>query len=83
MHAEFRSRKEQLEKNEELRKLLDEAQAMRDEASRHHDEVTKFAELAQEYHDQMIGTFKDADQTRAEADAAQKEFIKAQLTSPR
>jgi uncharacterized coiled-coil DUF342 family protein len=30
----------------------------------------------------MIGTFKEADQTRAEADAAQKEFIKAQLTSP-
>ena len=73
LHAEFRSRKEQLEKNEELRKLLDEAQAMRDEASAHHDEVTKFAELAQEYHDQMIGTFKEADQTRAEADAAHKE----------
>jgi uncharacterized coiled-coil DUF342 family protein len=38
--------------------------------------------MAQEYHDKMIGTFKEADQTRAEADAAQKEFIKAQLTSP-
>ena len=54
LHAEFRSRKEQLEKNDELRKLLDEAQAMRDQASGHHDEVTRFAELAQQYHDQMI-----------------------------
>jgi len=25
----------------------------------------------------MIGAFKEADQTRAEADAAQKEFLKA------
>jgi uncharacterized coiled-coil DUF342 family protein len=78
LHAEFKGRKEQLEKNEELRKLLDEAQAMRDQASNHHDQVTRFAELAQEYHDQMIVTFKEADQTRAEADAAHKEFVKAQ-----
>ena len=78
LHAEFRSRKEQLEKNEELKKLLDEAQALRDEASSYHDQVIKFAGLAQEYHDQMICTFKEADQTRAEADAAQKEFVKAQ-----
>ncbi len=78
LHAEFRTRKEQLEKNEELRKLLDEAQGLRDQASKHHDEVTKYAELAQEYHDKMIATFKEADQTRAEADAAHKEFVKAQ-----
>jgi len=39
---------------------------MRDQASGHHDQVTRFAELAQEYHDQMIATFKEADQTRAE-----------------
>jgi uncharacterized coiled-coil DUF342 family protein len=82
LHAEFRSRKEQLEKNEDLRKLLDEAQTLRDKAISYHDQVIKFAEMAQEYHDKMIGTFKEADQTRAEADAAQKEFIKAQLTSP-
>ena len=82
LHAEFRSRKEQLEKNEDLRKLLDEAQVLRDKAISYHDQVIKFAEMAQEYHDKMIGTFKEADQTRAEADAAQKEFIKAQLTSP-
>jgi uncharacterized coiled-coil DUF342 family protein len=78
LHAEFRTRKEQLEKNEELRRLLDEAQGMRDEASTHHDQVTKFAELAQKYHDEMIATFKEADQTRAEGDAAHKEFVKAQ-----
>jgi uncharacterized coiled-coil DUF342 family protein len=78
LRANLRGRKEQLEKNEELRKLLDEVQALRGQASSYHDQVTKFAELAQEYHDQMIGAFKEADQTRAEADAAQKEFLKAQ-----
>jgi uncharacterized coiled-coil DUF342 family protein len=78
LHSEFRSRKEQLEKNEELRKLLDEAQSLREQASQNHEQVTKYAELAQEYHDQMIAAFKEADQTRAEADAAHKEFVKAQ-----
>ncbi len=76
LRLEFKGRKEPLEKNEELSKLQDEAQALRDQASIYHNQVTKFAELAQVYHDQMIGAFKEADQTRAEADAAQKEFLK-------
>jgi len=78
LRAELKGRKEPLEKNEELGKLLDEAEALRDQSSNYHDQVIKFAEMAQEYHDQMIGAFKEADQTRAEADAAQKEFLKAQ-----
>ena len=78
LRAELKGRKEPLEKNPELSKLLDEAQAMRDQSSYYHDQVIKFAQMAQEYHDQMIGAFKEADQTRAEADAAQKEFLKAQ-----
>ena len=77
LRAEFKRRKEQLEKNEELRKLLDEAQALRDLACSYHDQVKKFANLAQEYHDRMIAAFKEADQTRAEADAAQKEYLRA------
>lgn len=77
LRAEFKRRKELLEKNEELRKLLDEAQSLRDLACSHHDQVKKFANLAQEYHDQMIAAFKEADQTRAEADAAQKEYLRA------
>jgi len=77
LHAQFKGRNEQLEKNEELRKLLDEAQAERGRASAYHDQVIRYAELAQKYHDQMIAAFKEADQTRAEADAAQKEYLKA------
>jgi uncharacterized coiled-coil DUF342 family protein len=78
LRAEFKGRKEQLEKSEDMKKLLDQAQVLRDQASTYHNQVTRFAQLAQEYHDQMICSFKEADQTRAEADAAQKEFLKAQ-----
>jgi len=78
LRAELKGRKEPIEKNPELGKLLDEAQDSRDQSSYYHDQVIKFAQMAQEYHDQMIGAFKEADQTRAEADAAQKEFLKAQ-----
>ena len=78
LHAEFKSRKQQLEKNEELRELLNEAQALRDKASEYHELVTKYAELAQEYHDKMIVTFKEADRVRAEADSAHREFVKVQ-----
>lgn len=77
LRAEFKRRREQLEKNEELRKLLDEAQSLRDLACSYHDQVKKFANMAQEYHDQMIAAFKEADQTRAEADSAQKEYLKS------
>ena len=78
LSAEFKSKKEQMEKNDVLRDLLNDAQALRDQASEYHEEVTKYAELAQEYHDKMIGTFKEADQVRAEADGAHREFVKAQ-----
>lgn len=78
LSTEFKSKKEQMEKNDVLRDLLNDAQALRDQASEHHEGVTKYAELAQEYHDKMIGTFKEADQVRAEADSAHREFVKAQ-----
>jgi len=77
LQAEFNGRKEELEKTGEMKSLLDEAQSLRDQASSYHDKVINFAEMAQECHDQMISNFKEADQTRAEADAAQREFLKA------
>ena len=78
LQAEFNRRREQLEKTEEMKRLLDEAQSLRDQASCYHNQVINFAQMAQECHDQMISNFKEADQTRAEADAAQREFLKAQ-----
>ena len=78
LQAEFNGRREELEKTGEMKKLLDEAQSLRDQASSYHDQVINFAQMAQECHDEMISNFKEADQTRAEADAAQREFLKAQ-----
>jgi len=75
---QYRQKKGELENNTELRELLDKAKQLRDEASEHHKQVTINAELAQEYHDNMLASFKEADQMRAEADAAHKDFVLAQ-----
>lgn len=75
---ELKRRKQQLEGSSELRSLLEQAQALRDEAAVHHAKVKEYAEAAQKYHDKMITIFKEADAIRAESDAAHKEFVKAQ-----
>jgi len=72
MRDDFRRKKEQLEGNVELRTLLKEAQALRDEASNYHERVKEYADLAQEYHDRMVELFKQADTTRAESDNVHK-----------
>jgi len=78
LSSEFKTRKAQLEKNEVLKDLLNDAQKLKDKASKYHELVTKYAEQAQDYHDQMIRTFKEADRIRADADAAHRGFVKAQ-----
>jgi uncharacterized coiled-coil DUF342 family protein len=78
MSDELKKKKSQLEGNTELKTFLEQAQAFRDEALVHHNKVKEFADAAQQYHDKMIGIFKDADAIRAESDMAHKEFVKAQ-----
>jgi len=78
LSSEFKTRKAQLEKNDVLKDLLNDAQELKDKASEYHELVTKYAEQAQDYHDQMIRTFKEADKIRAAADSAHREFVKAQ-----
>ena len=75
---QYRQKKVELENNTELKEMLDKAKQLRDEASEHHKQVTINAELAQEYHDNMLASFKEADQKRAEADASHKDFVRAQ-----
>ncbi|MCG7849883.1 MAG: coiled-coil protein [ANME-2 cluster archaeon] len=75
---EFKSRKAQLEGNQELKTLLEDAQKLRDEASVYHEQVKVFADAAQEYHEKMIATFKEADKVRAESDSVHKDFVKIQ-----
>lgn len=74
----YTAKKTQLESNIELKTLLTEAQAIRDEASEYHTKLSEYAQKAQENHDKMIKTFKEADKVRAESDAAHREFVKFQ-----
>jgi len=74
----YNAKKQQLESNQELKELLTKAQDIRDEASKEHTLLSEYAQKAQEYHDLMIATFKEADKIRAESDAAHKEFVKFQ-----
>ncbi|MCL7415364.1 MAG: coiled-coil protein [ANME-2 cluster archaeon] len=78
---EFKTRKAQLEGNQELKDLLEEAQKLRDEASVYHEKVKEFADAAQEYHEKMIVTFKEADKVRADSDKVHKDFVKVQETA--
>lgn len=74
----YHSKKAQIDGNTELKTILEEAQAIRDEASTFHTALSDYAQKAQESHDQMIATFKEADTIRAESDKAHKEFVKVQ-----
>jgi len=81
LREEFLMKKAQLEQDKELKTLLEEAQTLRDKASKYHEKVTKYADLAQEQHDKMIAVFNEVDEIRAKADDAHKEFVKAQETA--
>lgn len=75
LNDKFNSRKNQLDKCEELRnkdelrKLLDEAHAMIDQASRYNGQHAKFTKQVREYHDKMITIFNSENQRRAQRDA--------------
>jgi uncharacterized coiled-coil DUF342 family protein len=75
---EFKRKKTQLEGNQELKDLLEEAQTLRDKASEYHEIVKEFADAAQEYHEKMIKSFKEADKVRAESDKIHKQFVTIQ-----
>nr|QNO48078.1 hypothetical protein NKOHCHHF_00003 [Methanosarcinales archaeon ANME-2c ERB4] len=74
----YKAKKVQIDGNTELKAFLEEAQAIRDEASTFHTALSDFAQKAQESHDKMISTFKEADVVRAESDKAHKDFVKVQ-----
>ena len=78
LQDEFKRRKKELEENEELRVLLEEAQKLRDEASKFHEKVIEYVNLAQECHDNMVRIFKNVDKTRAQADEVHNKFLSTQ-----
>ncbi|MFQ6120278.1 MAG: coiled-coil protein [Methanosarcinales archaeon] len=71
----------ELESDEEIKALLDEAESLREKASYYHEKVNEFADLAQEYHDKMLDIYHEADKVRSESDAMHREFLKTLKTA--
>lgn len=77
----YLAKKEQLEGDTELKNLLSEAQTIRDKASEYHAILSEYAQKAQDSHNNMITTFKEADKIRADSDASHREFVRVQETA--
>ena len=80
---EYKDRKAKLQESGELDDLRDRAQAVRDEASEHHQQVTQLADEAQKHHNQMIEAYRAADEIRDEADEVHELFVEAQELADR
>ena len=78
LKREYRSKKQQIESNEELKSLTAELTAIREKATKQHNLLSEHVLRAQEMHDKMLKVFKDGATTRKESDATHKEFIKLQ-----
>ncbi|MHC1593467.1 MAG: coiled-coil protein [Methermicoccaceae archaeon] len=78
LRKEFFKKKKEFNENPELTRLMEEVNALKEEASNYHRMLTEQADLAQECHDQMMALFKQADRVRGESDAAHRKFVEAQ-----
>jgi len=80
---DYRERQEKLQETGELDELREKAQAVRDEASEHHQQVTQLADEAQQHHNQMIEAYRAADDIRDRADEVHELFVEAQELADR
>ena len=79
LQAEIKEKESQLEKDESVKNLINEANVARDPAEHFHSQVGVLAEAAQKEHDSMVEIYEKSDAVRKEADAAQENFIKCKL----
>jgi Uncharacterized archaeal coiled-coil protein len=80
---QLRDQREKVQDSGELEGLIDQAEAVRAEASEHHQQVTELADEAQEHHNRMIEAYRAADDVRDEADAMHALFVEAQELADR
>jgi len=78
LKALVKDQEAELEQNKEMRTKLAEAREYRRQASEIHKGVTEKAEVAQQHHDLMVESYRKADKSREEADAAHQRFVEAQ-----
>ncbi len=79
LQAEIKEKESQLEKDEEVKRLIQDAAEARDRAEHNHAMVGELAETAQREHDAMVEIYEKSDAVRKEADKAQENFIKCKL----
>jgi uncharacterized coiled-coil DUF342 family protein len=75
LRVELKKKKEEMEENDELRRLIESEQKLRMEISEYHKKVVENLKLAQEFHDKMVSCFREVDRNRKEADEAHRRFL--------
>jgi uncharacterized coiled-coil DUF342 family protein len=78
MKESMREQEAELEQNKEVKVKVTTARDLRRQASDMHAKVTEMAELAQKHHDLMVESYRKADKSREDADAAHRSFVEAQ-----
>ena len=76
--SEYKAKMSEIERNAELRSAMGELGGLREEASKYHETVTEYADLAQECHDKMIKVFKEGEIVRSKSDRVHRKFVKIQ-----
>jgi len=79
----LQKKQEKLDDTGDIDDLRGEAEAVREEASEHHEKVTQLADEAQEHHNRMIEAYRAADEIRDTADEVHELFVKAQELADR
>ncbi len=69
----------ELESDEDIKQLLEEASEAREKAEYYHAKVEELADSSQAEHDAMMGVYEKSDAIRKEADKAQENFIKCKV----
>jgi len=76
--SEYKMKMTEIERNAELKSALGELDGLRGEASLYHEEVTEYADRAQECHDKMIKVFREGEGIRVKSDRIHRKFVKIQ-----
>ncbi len=76
---EIKGMQAELEGDEDIKKLLEDASEAREKAEYYHAKVEELANSSQAEHDSMMGVYEKSDTIRKEADKAQENFIKCKV----
>ena len=79
LSKEIKALENELEGDEDIKGLLEDAAEAREKAEFYHSKVEGLADFSQAEHDSMMGVYDKSDAIRKEADKAQENFIKCKV----